>query len=91
MRVKYAQNAVLKTWKCLGPPPAGTTIDLNIALKPHNENALIDALYEHFLRAETNETLLRKVSHALPAVLHVHVQTAVPLALYERRGSVLDC
>ncbi|KAH9077413.1 hypothetical protein EDB83DRAFT_2311905 [Lactarius deliciosus] len=27
-------------------PPAGTTIDLHVALKPHDENALIDALYE---------------------------------------------
>ncbi|KAI9431929.1 hypothetical protein H4582DRAFT_2102729 [Lactarius indigo] len=46
MRVKRAQNAVLATWKGLGPPPADAAIDLSIALKPHNENALIDALYE---------------------------------------------
>ena len=30
----------------LGQPPAGTTIDPRVSLKPHHENALTDALYE---------------------------------------------
>ncbi|KAF8264977.1 subtilisin-like protein [Lactarius quietus] len=46
MQVKHTWNAVPANWECLGPPPSGTTIDLHIALKPHRENALIDALYE---------------------------------------------
>ncbi|KAF8257579.1 peptidase S8/S53 domain-containing protein [Lactarius quietus] len=46
MQVKHTWNAVPENWECLGPPPSGTTIDLHIALKPHRENALIDALYE---------------------------------------------
>jgi hypothetical protein len=46
MRVKHTWNAVPANWESLGHPPAGTTIDLHIALKPHRESALIDALYE---------------------------------------------
>ncbi|KAF8272665.1 subtilisin-like protein [Lactarius quietus] len=46
MQVKHTWNAVPANWECMGPPPSGTTIDLHIALKPHRENALIDALYE---------------------------------------------
>ena len=46
VRVKHAWNTVPADWENLGPPPASTTIDLHVALKPHNENALIEALYE---------------------------------------------
>jgi tripeptidyl-peptidase-1 len=46
MRVKHAWNTVPANWETLGPPPPGTTIDLYVALKPRNENALINALYE---------------------------------------------
>ena len=45
-RVKHAWDAVPVAWESLGPPPAGITIDLSIALKPHDENGLIDALYK---------------------------------------------
>ena len=45
-RVMHTWNAVPHNWETLGHPPAGTTIDLHIALKPHHENALVDALYE---------------------------------------------
>ncbi|KAF8267515.1 subtilisin-like protein [Lactarius quietus] len=45
-RVKHTWNIVPDNWESLGPPPAGTAIDLYIALKPHRESALIDALYE---------------------------------------------
>ncbi|KAH9011822.1 subtilisin-like protein [Lactarius hengduanensis] len=44
--VKHTWSAVPANWKTLGCPSAGTTIDLYIALNPHQENALIDALYE---------------------------------------------
>src|SRR6266702_2829133 len=46
MRVKHAWDAVPAKWESLGPPPAGITIDLYVALKPHNENILIDTLYK---------------------------------------------
>ncbi|KAF8266398.1 peptidase S8/S53 domain-containing protein [Lactarius quietus] len=45
-RVKHTWNAVPDNWESLGPPPAGTTLDLYIALKPRHENALIDMLFE---------------------------------------------
>ncbi|KAH9174031.1 subtilisin-like protein [Lactarius sanguifluus] len=46
MRVKHTWSAVPANWETLGCPSAGTTIDLYIALNPHQETALIDALYE---------------------------------------------
>ncbi|KAH9060152.1 subtilisin-like protein [Lactarius vividus] len=44
-RVKHTWNAIPPNWEALGHPPAGTTIDLHVALKPHHENALVNALY----------------------------------------------
>ena len=44
--VKHTWNSVPSSWESLGPPPSGTTIDLNIVLMPQNESALIDALYD---------------------------------------------
>ncbi|KAH9009823.1 subtilisin-like protein [Lactarius pseudohatsudake] len=46
VRVKHAWSSVPANWKTLGCPSAGTTIDLYIVLNPHQESALIDALYE---------------------------------------------
>ena len=46
MRVKHAWKAVPDNWESLGPPHPETTIDLFVALKSQNENALTDALYE---------------------------------------------
>ncbi|KAI9463216.1 subtilisin-like protein [Lactarius psammicola] len=46
MLTKHSWKAVPKNWESPGRTPSGTTIDLYIALKPHRENALIDALYE---------------------------------------------
>src|SRR6266702_116916 len=46
MHPKHSWDAVPENWESLGCPPAGTTIDLYIALKPYREIALIDALYE---------------------------------------------
>ncbi|KAF8268764.1 subtilisin-like protein [Lactarius quietus] len=46
IRLKHTWNTVPDNWESLGPPPSGTAIDLYIALKPHRESALIDALYE---------------------------------------------
>lgn len=46
MRLKHSWDSIPEKWEYQGHPPAGMTIDLRIALKPHRENALIDALYE---------------------------------------------
>jgi hypothetical protein len=46
VRVMHAREAVPDNWESLGTPHSNTTIDLFVALKAHNENALIDALYE---------------------------------------------
>ena len=46
MRSKHSWDTIPEKWECQGHPPAGMTIDLRVALKPHRENALIDALYE---------------------------------------------
>ncbi|KAI9442986.1 subtilisin-like protein [Lactarius indigo] len=46
MRIKHSWDTVPANWDTLGHPPAGTTIDLHVALKSHNESALIETLYE---------------------------------------------
>jgi tripeptidyl-peptidase-1 len=46
VRAKHSWDSIPEKWECQGHPPAGAAIDLRIALKPHRENALIDALYE---------------------------------------------
>ncbi|KAI9451472.1 subtilisin-like protein [Lactarius psammicola] len=46
IRVMHTWNTIPANWESLGPPPTATTIDLYIALQPHRENALIDALHE---------------------------------------------
>ncbi|KAI9439773.1 subtilisin-like protein [Lactarius indigo] len=46
LRVKHAWKAVPENWESLGIPPASTTINLHVALKPHRKKALIAALYE---------------------------------------------
>ena len=45
MRLRHSWDSIPEKWECEGLPPAGTTIDLRVALKPHRENALSDALY----------------------------------------------
>ncbi|KAF8268123.1 subtilisin-like protein [Lactarius quietus] len=156
MSVKHAWRIIPPGWESPLSPPAGVTINLSIALKPHDENALIDTLYEvsdpqhpkygaylsqeqvaelvaphphtlklvhawlehhgvpsssistshggnwltltsvpvskandllsasyqYFLHAETNETIIRTLSYALPEVLHPHVQTIVPTTFF---------
>ena len=46
MHTKHSWKTVPENWEYFGHPPNGTAIDLYVALKPHRENALIDALYE---------------------------------------------
>ena len=66
MRSKHSWDSVPEKWECEGHPPAGTTIDLRVALKPHRENALIDALYE-----VSDPGHLKYVS--IPVFLFVHL------------------
>ncbi|KAH8995710.1 subtilisin-like protein [Lactarius akahatsu] len=46
VKAKHTWNSIPENWQNLGHPPSGTTIDLHIALKAQNENALIDVLYQ---------------------------------------------
>ncbi|KAH9052982.1 subtilisin-like protein [Lactarius deliciosus] len=46
LRVKHAWKVVPENWENLGLPPAGSVINLHIALKPRRENALTEALFE---------------------------------------------
>ena len=45
MRVKHSWSSIPDKWEYQGQPPAGTSIDLRIAVKPHRESALVEALY----------------------------------------------
>lgn len=45
LHTKHSWDVVPRNWEFLGDPPGGATIDLYIALEPHDENALIHALY----------------------------------------------
>lgn len=46
MRIKHSWSTIPSMWEILGSPPAGTTIDLCVALEPQRENALIEVLHE---------------------------------------------
>ena len=46
LRVKHAWVTLPEKWDWLGYPPANATIDLRIALKPRDEDALVHELYE---------------------------------------------
>ena len=45
-------------------------------------NQLLGASYQLFYHAGLNDTTLRTVGYALPAVLHTHVQTVVPTTAF---------
>lgn len=45
-------------------------------------DALLGASYRLYRHTETNETVLRTISYALPAVLHEHVQTVAPTTYF---------
>ncbi len=46
MHMKHSWDSVPLNWESLGQPPADATINLLVALEPHDGDALIDALYE---------------------------------------------
>ena len=45
-------------------------------------NALLGAKYQVYHHAETNESVIRTISYALPAALHEHVQTVAPTTYF---------
>ena len=45
-------------------------------------NELLGASYQLYYHAGRNDTILRTAGYALPAVLHVHVQTVVPTTAF---------
>ncbi len=69
IRVKHTWNDVPSNWETLGHPPAGTTIDLHVALQPHNENALINALYQ----VSTPKSPKHVLSNTPPRTMHLCV------------------
>ncbi|KAF8265081.1 peptidase S8/S53 domain-containing protein [Lactarius quietus] len=44
--VQHRWDVAPGNWELIGPPDVGSTIDLRIALKPHREHALVEALYD---------------------------------------------
>lgn len=80
IRVKHTWDDVPPNWESLGLPPAGTTINLNIILVPHNKDALIDALYEvsdpnsskHVLFKTLPRTMFSHVSCSAVDMVHTY-------------------
>ena len=58
-------------WESLGCPPASTTIDFYVVLKPHHENALIDVLYE--VSDPRHPKYIHSYTPPLPPVLTIAV------------------
>ena len=77
LRVMHTWNTVPENWESLGPPPANTTIDLYIALKPGRKNALIDVLYEVSNPGHRKHVVLTTHPHVL-----VLTSDATPLQIY---------
>jgi tripeptidyl-peptidase-1 len=45
-------------------------------------NQLLGASYQFYRNAKTNDTIIRTVGYALPAVLHTHIQTVAPTTYF---------
>ena len=73
MRVEHTLNGVPVNWESLGYPSAGTAIDLYIALKPYQESALTDTLYEVSDPGHPKYAL-----SDTPSVTHVLTSAAAP-------------
>ena len=77
------------TWlECKGVPPSSISTShgggwLAVTGVPVSQaNDLLGASYQLYYHAMTNDTILRTVSYALPAVLHTHVRTIVPTTAF---------
>ncbi|KAF8268721.1 subtilisin-like protein [Lactarius quietus] len=51
-------------------------------------NDLLGASYQLYQHVETNETILRTMSYALPSALHWHVRTVVPTTYFGSPGTL---
>ncbi|KAI9451104.1 subtilisin-like protein [Lactarius psammicola] len=69
VRIKHTWNTVPPDWDTLGHPPVGTTIDLHVALKAHNESALIDTLY----KVSDPKSSKHVLSNTFPRTMYSHV------------------
>ncbi|KAH8986036.1 subtilisin-like protein [Lactarius hatsudake] len=69
IRVKHTWSSIPPNWEALGHPPNGTTIDLHVALKPYNENALSDALY----KVSDPRSPKHVISNTPQRTMHLHV------------------
>ena len=78
MREKHSWGYIPDNWECIGHPPVDTTIDLCIALKPHNESALIDALYEV---SDPSHSRYSSIPSLLCVHLLIHACTCVALQI----------
>ena len=76
MRVKHTWPAVPPDWENLGHPSAGTTIDIDIALKSDRESAVIDALSEISDPKHPRHVLL-----AAPPLAYLFTRTAAPFQI----------
>jgi tripeptidyl-peptidase-1 len=71
-----------------GVPPSSISTThgggwLTVAGVPVSQaNELLGASYQLYYHAGTNETILRTVGYALPAALHIHVQTVAPTTAF---------
>jgi hypothetical protein len=72
-RVKHTWTVTPTDWVSLGHPPDSTTIDLHIALKPHQENALTDALYEVSTPGHPKHVFATRKIRASAYVCHCYV------------------
>ncbi|KAH9041312.1 subtilisin-like protein [Lactarius pseudohatsudake] len=78
MHTKHRWNAIPGKWETIGQPPVGTTIDLSIALRPHREHALTDAIHE-----------VSNPKHPKHVLFLISLPTHVTL-LHSRYGSYLS-
>ena len=89
MRVKHTRKPYPPTGEILGHLPAGTILDLYVALKFHRENAVIDVLYEvsdprhpkHIL--SMIPLLTRVIHHLMP------LQIRCPLRILAHSSSLI--
>ncbi|KAF8262439.1 peptidase S8/S53 domain-containing protein, partial [Lactarius quietus] len=61
-----------QNWENVGTPFPNTTIDLQIALKPENENALVDTLYEVSTPRHPNDVPVSKADEILGATYRLY-------------------
>jgi tripeptidyl-peptidase-1 len=80
IQVKHTWHTVPVDWEGLGHPPAGSKINLHIALRPERESALIDAVSEISDPKHPRHVLF---------TAHLHLYSCVPLLRF-RYGTLLS-